>query len=88
MTLRPHGIEKIGRASNCPTACWTFAYNRDAQGFNENKTAAHMGGTIAKNAREDLEQASGKPVISQENFLGQLISSPDVPEFLEFTKEL
>ena len=51
-----------------------IAVNRDAQGFDENKNAAKIGGKIARNARLELEQESGKPVISQENYLGRLIS--------------
>ncbi len=51
-----------------------IAVNRNAQGFDENKTAASIGGKIAGDARRQLEQESGKPVISQENYLGRLIS--------------
>jgi len=54
-----------------------IAVNRNAQGFGENKTAAKIGGKIAGDARRQLEQESGKPVISQENYLGHLISVPD-----------
>jgi DNA-damage-inducible protein D len=54
-----------------------IAVNRNAQGFDENKTAAKIGGKIAGDARRQLEQESGKPVISQENYLGRLIGSPD-----------
>jgi DNA-damage-inducible protein D len=54
-----------------------IAVNRDAQGFDENKSAAKIGGKIAGDARHHLEQESGKPVISQENYLGQLISIPE-----------
>lgn len=54
-----------------------IAVNRDAQGFDENKKAAKIGGKIARNARLELEQESGNPVISQENYLGRLISSSD-----------
>lgn len=46
--------------------------NRDAQGFDENKHAARMGGKIAGDAKEELEKKSGKPVTSKANFLGQL----------------
>jgi hypothetical protein len=46
-----------------------------------------MGGRIARNARQELEMESGRPVISQENFLGDLISTPDVPDLLEFDDE-
>ena len=43
---------------------------RDAQGFVENKQAARRGGQIAHNARKELEQETGKSVISKDNFLG------------------
>ncbi len=54
-----------------------IAVNRDAQGFDENKNAAMMGGKIAGDARLQLEKESGKPMISQENYLGRLISVSD-----------
>ncbi len=41
----------------------------DATGFNENKTAAKKGGNIAKQARKQLEEKTGKSVISDGNFL-------------------
>jgi hypothetical protein len=41
----------------------------DAQGFHENKKAAVEGGTVAGNARKDLELKSGKNVVSNHNFL-------------------
>jgi DNA-damage-inducible protein D len=49
-----------------------IAVNRDARGFDENKTAAKTGGRIAGDARRQLEQESGKPVVSKDNFLGML----------------
>ncbi|MBI4016396.1 MAG: phage antirepressor protein [Candidatus Aenigmarchaeota archaeon] len=42
---------------------------RDAQGFEENNQAAKRGGQIAHNARKELEQETGKSVISKDNFL-------------------
>lgn len=54
-----------------------IAVNRDARGFDENKTAAAIGGKIAGDARRQLEKESGKPVISQENYLGRLIAASD-----------
>ena len=54
-----------------------IAVNRNAQGFDENKTAAKIGGKIAGDARLQLEQESGKPVVSQENYLGRLVSASD-----------
>lgn len=64
-----------------------IAVTRDAQGFDQNKKAAKMGGKIAGDARHQLEQETGKPVISEENYLGRLVSSPDVPVLLEFDEE-
>ena len=57
-----------------------IAVHRDAQGFDENKSAAKMGGKIAGDARHQLEQDSGMPVISQGNYLGSLISEQASPE--------
>ncbi len=54
-----------------------IAVNRNAQGFDENKTAAKIGGKIAGDARRQLEQESGKPVISQENYLGSIVGPKD-----------
>jgi DNA-damage-inducible protein D len=46
-----------------------IARRKDAQGFAENRTAAKEGGAIAGNARNALEAKSGKPVVSNENYL-------------------
>lgn len=43
---------------------------QDAQGFQENKEAARAGGKIAGNARKELEEKSGRKVVSSSNFLG------------------
>jgi DNA-damage-inducible protein D len=42
---------------------------KDAQGFPESKTAAREGGTVAGNARRELEKKSGRRVVSRENYL-------------------
>ena len=42
---------------------------RDSKGFEQNKVSAIDGGTIAGNARKELEHKSGEKVISQENYL-------------------
>ncbi len=42
--------------------------NKDAQGFVDNKQVAFEGGTIAGNARKELERKSGKKVTSKENY--------------------
>jgi DNA-damage-inducible protein D len=43
--------------------------NEDAQGFDENRTAAVKGGHLAGTARKTIEAARGKKVVSSENFL-------------------
>jgi hypothetical protein len=46
-----------------------IAVQNDAQGFRQNKKAAREGGEIAGNARRELEQKSGRKVVSKSNFL-------------------
>ena len=46
-----------------------IARNRDTQGFPKNKHAAHSGGSVAGNARRELEKKSGRKVITSENYL-------------------
>lgn len=46
-----------------------IARKQDAQGFGENKTAAHKGGRIAGDAREKLELETGQKVVNRDNFL-------------------
>ena len=46
-----------------------IARKQDAQGFSENKTAAHKGGKIAGDAREKLEIETEDTVASSENYL-------------------
>jgi len=45
-----------------------IAKKKDASGFPANKKAARAGGTVAGNARRELEAASGKKVPTKENF--------------------
>lgn len=45
-----------------------IAKTREAQGFSENKKAAHDGGSVAGKARRDLEQQSGKRISTTENY--------------------
>jgi DNA-damage-inducible protein D len=42
---------------------------RNARGFHQSKGAAREGGTVAGNARRDLEKKTGKPVVSRSNYL-------------------
>ena len=46
-----------------------IARRKNAQGFVDNRTAAKEGGTIAGNARKELEAKSGKLVVSSSNYL-------------------
>jgi hypothetical protein len=48
-----------------------IARKQDAQGFPENKVAAHKGGRIAGEAREKLEVETGEKVVSSENYLAE-----------------
>ncbi len=45
---------------------------KDAQGFDENRTAARKGGKIAGHARENLEKETIRMVVSKENYLDQV----------------
>ena len=48
----------------------------DAQGFPQSQTAAKEGGTVAGNARRELEKKSGRKVVSRVNYL-------DAPESIK-----
>ncbi len=50
-----------------------IARQRDTQGLDKNREAAVEGGTVAGNARRELEKKSGRSVVSDDNYL-------DVPE--------
>ena len=52
-----------------------IAKNKDAIGFAENQKAAKAGGSVAGNARKELEKKSGKKIVSKENFKA-LTSTP------------
>jgi DNA-damage-inducible protein D len=58
-----------------------IAKNKNAKGFAENHKAAKAGGNVAGNARKELEQKSGKKIVSKENFK-QLTENPK-PKKLE-----
>jgi len=45
-----------------------IARNKDTQGYDENRGSSIEGGTVAGNARRDLEKKSGRRVSSRENF--------------------
>ena len=46
-----------------------IARNKDAQGLVPNKKAAREGGSVAGNARRQLESKSGRKVITRDNYL-------------------
>lgn len=48
-----------------------IAKRKDAQGFKQNRHVAKEGGTVAGNARKELEAKSGTPVVSRTNYLSQ-----------------
>ncbi len=49
--------------------------NKDAQGYDQNRTAAKQGGEVAGNARKNLEAKSGEKVVTNKNYL-QIKQSP------------
>ncbi|MBL7817887.1 MAG: phage antirepressor protein [Saprospiraceae bacterium] len=57
----------------------SIASDEDAQGFHENHEAAVKGGTIAGNARHNVEKERGKPVVSPTNFL-DLVGNDSIKE--------
>jgi hypothetical protein len=68
--LRDHMIDlelifsMLGEASTTK-----IARGRNAQGFGQNKQSAVDGGSVAGNARKELERQSGEKVISRENYI-------------------
>jgi hypothetical protein len=42
---------------------------KDAKGFGQCKDSAQEGGQIANNTRKDLEQKTGKSIVSRKNFI-------------------
>jgi len=62
-TRMKHYLTGLGEASTTE-----IARKKDAQGFPQNKQAAKAGGTIAGNARRELETKSGTRVATRKNF--------------------
>jgi len=46
-----------------------IAEKMKAEGIEENKRASKKGGNVSKKARHELEDQTGKPVVSEDNFL-------------------
>ncbi|MEM8859199.1 MAG: Bro-N domain-containing protein [Chloroflexota bacterium] len=57
----------IGMLGEVATAQITSASN--AQGVEESQEAAKRGGTIGRNARKEIEEQTGRPVVSNVNYL-------------------
>jgi DNA-damage-inducible protein D len=57
----------------------TVAIDDDAQGFNENKTAAVKGGQAGGLARRNVEKITGKKVVSSENHLNTTQKTAALP---------
>lgn len=58
-----------------------IAKNKNARGFLENHKAAKAVGSVAGKARKDLEQKSGKKIVSNQNF--KQLSEKQIPKKLE-----
>ena len=61
----------------------TVAIEEDAQGFDENKTAAIKGGQAGGQARRNVEKITGKKVVSTENYLKPPKAMPTLLESTE-----
>ena len=61
----------------------TVAVEDNAQGFDENKTAAVKGGQAGGQARRNVEKITGKKVVSSENYLNPLKSTDNLPDSTE-----
>jgi DNA-damage-inducible protein D len=65
-----------------------IARNRNALGFDENKTAAKKGGKIAGDARKKLEIESGKKVVTNDNYLEEPEKIKKIKETVEDYEDL
>lgn len=52
-----------------------IAKGKDARGFADNHQAAKEGGTVAGNARRELETKTGVPVVSRQNYLATPVAA-------------
>ena len=56
-----------------------IARTHDAQGFPQSKRTAREGGSVAGNARRELENKSGRKVVTRENYLAGAINEENSP---------
>ena len=64
-----------------------IAQTEQATGLKENAVAGKKGGKIAKNARKELEQQTGRNVITEENFLPPAKEKKELEAHLNPLKE-
>lgn len=62
------------------------AIDRDAQGFEKNRTAAKIGGKRAGDARKAYEKNNNNKVLSNQNFLGQIRESKEQKQVDEISE--
>jgi hypothetical protein len=55
-----------------------IAIQKDVKGFKENKKVAKEGGSVAGKARKDLEDKSGRKVVTSSNFLNQISEDQEI----------
>ena len=60
------------------TSTKDIAVATNAQGFNDNQSAANNGGKVAGDARRALELQTGQPVVSRSNFLPDRTNRPSI----------
>jgi DNA-damage-inducible protein D len=75
------GYERIEEIENPE-----IARNKHAQGFIQNRQAAHQGVTVAGNARHEFEKKSGRKVVSKEK--KKLIKFEDAYEMKQLKEGL
>jgi hypothetical protein len=56
-----------------------IARQRNADGFGQNRVVAREGGTVAGNARRELEVKSGKRVVKTSNYMIEKPKSKSLP---------
>jgi hypothetical protein len=70
------------------TSTTEITRQRDARGLSDNADAAYAGGSIAGGARKQIENQTGKSVVSSQNFLGGRKREADPVRLTEKGKKL
>ena len=79
------GLVELGFTIIGEAAARQQSIRDNAQGFDENKTAAEKGGTYAGKALETFEKESGVKVVSKKNFLEE--DKKSLKKLLSFRKK-